>query len=138
MSWGFRFWFKLALGIWALLFFVLIVPFAQLHKWKVGTLPVAEGTLSNHRLFEVERRKPRRIEQYVKVTLEFDRPGGNGQVPGQVHCKHDNVTIGPAGRAESFVTRVELAVRTDSCHGYFFLPLDVPSLGEWVWLFLFV
>lgn len=132
--WGFWFWLKIVLGGWALVFVIVVVPLTLLNAWKVGRLPVVEGTLSNQRIVEVENRKARMAELWVSATLEFDRPGESGIV----HCRHDNVTIGPAGKPESFATRAELAVRGDSCHGYSFLPVHVPSWMEWTLIFLAV
>jgi hypothetical protein len=133
-QWGFSFWLKIALAVWALVFVILVVPFTLLNAWKVGALPAVEGTLSSHRIVEVKQRKSHLPERWVKATLEFDRPTESGLV----HCKHEDVTIGPAGKPESFATRAQLAVRRDSCHGYTFLPLHVPSLGEWTGIFLAV
>src|SRR5262245_40954291 len=115
MSWGFGFWLKLALGIWALVFVAIIAPFAVVHHWKVGTLPVVEGALSNHHIVEAKRRKTQGVIRIVHATLEFERPSDSGPV----RCKLDNVAIGDAWKPESFAMRVDLAVRTDSCHGYF-------------------
>jgi hypothetical protein len=128
ISWGVRTYQKIALGIWALVFFVFIAPFAIIHNWKVGTLPVVEGTLSNHQV--VEMRVHKTTDVYVKATLEFDGPIG--------HCKHDNVRVGSPYRGESFAANVQVAVRTDSCHGYFFLPLTSPGFFAWFGVFLFV
>lgn len=132
--WGFSFWLKTALVVWALVFAVLVVPFTLLNAWKVGALPVVEGTLSDHRVVEVKQRRSHIPELWVKATLQFDRPTANGLVP----CRHEDVTIGSAAKPESFATRAELAVRRDSCHGYTFLPVHVPSLMEWTGIFLAV
>ncbi len=132
--WSYWFWLKIALAVWALVFVVLVVPFTLLNAWKVAALPVVEGMLSDHRVVEVKQRKSHIPETWVKATLEFDRP----TVSGLVHCKHEDVTIGPAAKPESFVKRAELAVRRDSCHGYTFLPLHVPSWVEWTGIFLAV
>jgi hypothetical protein len=124
MSWGLGFQLKVALAVWALLFFAGVLPVAMLHNWKVGTLPVVEGTLSNHHVVDVKRRHT--VDQLVRATLEFDGPVG--------HCRHDEVAIGP--NEESFATKVELAVRPDSCHGYFFLPPKAPGLIGWLGFFV--
>jgi hypothetical protein len=128
MTWGLRIQLKIALGIWALVFLLIIAPVAFLHHWKVGTLPVVDGRLSNHRV--VEMRVHRSTDVYVTATLEFDGPLG--------HCKHDDVRIGSPYRGETFFRRVEVAVRTDSCHGYFLLPLNSPGFSEWIVVFLFI
>jgi len=128
VSWGVRTHQKIALGIWALVFFVFITPFAIIHNWKVGTLPVVEGRLSNHQV--VEMRVNKTTDLYVKATLEFDGPIG--------HCKHDNVRVGKPYRGEPFAAHVQVAARTDSCHGYFFLPLTTLGLFGWIGLFLIV
>ena len=73
-QWGFGRWLAVALGVWTFLFLALVVPFALLHAWKVGSLPVVEGTLSQHRVVEVKRHKPPRTELWVRAILEFDRP----------------------------------------------------------------
>lgn len=132
--WGFWFWLKIVLGGWVLAFVIVVVPLTLLNSWKVSRLPVVEGTLSNQRIVEVENRKARMAELWVKATLQFDRPSESGIV----HCRHDDVTIGPAGKPESFVTRAQLAVRRDSCHDYSFLPVHVPSWMEWAGIFLAV
>jgi hypothetical protein len=124
-----------ALGVWTFLFLAFVVPFAVLHAWKVSTLPVVEGTFSHHRIVEVKRHKPPRTELRVRATLEFDRPSDRGTV----RCKLDDVSTGPAEKQQSFATRAELAVRTDSCHGYSVLPRDGPAIfREWVFVFLTV
>jgi hypothetical protein len=133
--WGFGRCLAVALGVWTFLFLVLVVPFALLHDWKVASLPVVEGTLSQHRVVEVKRHKPRPTELWVMANLEFDRPSDHGTVP----CKLDDVSIGPAANPQSFATRIELAVRTDSCHGYAMLPRDGTAIvREWVMVFLLV
>ncbi len=133
--WGFGRCLAVALGVWTFLFLMFVLPFALLHDWKVGSLPVVEGTLSQHRVVEVKRHKPPPTELWVTANLEFDRPGDHGMV----HCKLDDVSIGPAANPQSFATRIELAVRTDSCHGYSMLPRDGTAIvREWVMVFLLV
>lgn len=132
MSWGFGSWFKLVFGIWTAVFLFVIIPLTMLYSWKVGTLPVAEGVLSNHHIVKEKRKQA--YDEVVKATLEFERPSAKGPV----QCKHDEVRIGFAVKPESYVRRVEVAVRTDSCHGYFLLPLNTPSVPEWVLVFLMV
>src|SRR6201999_1614860 len=104
MTWGLRSRLKVALAAWALLFFLGVLPVAMLHNWKVGTLPVVEATLSNHHVVEIKRKST--VDLLVRATVEFESAVG--------HCRHDKVGIGPPN-AESFATKVQLAVRTDSC-----------------------
>jgi hypothetical protein len=127
MTWGLRSRLKVALGAWALLFFLGVLPVAMLHNWKVGTLPVVEGTLSNHHVVDMKRKKT--PDQLVRATLEFEGPVG--------HCRHNEVGIGPPN-AESLATKVQLAVRPDSCGGYFFLPPKAPGLLGWLGLFVLI
>jgi hypothetical protein len=128
MSWGLRSQLKVALGIWALVFFVGVIPIAILHNWKVGTLPIVQGTLSNHHVVEVKLK--RQTVTSVKARLEFDGPVG--------HCKHDEVQIGSPSEPESFAAEVQVAVRKDSCHGYSLLPLKTPGAIEWLFVFVFM
>jgi len=72
----------------------------------------------------------RSTDVYVIATLEFDAPLG--------YCKHDDVRIGSPYKGESLSRNVSVAVRTDSCHGYFLLPLSSANLFEWIFLFLLV
>jgi hypothetical protein len=121
-KWGYWRWASLGIAGWAFLLFAIFIPLTSLYAWKVSRMPVAEGTLSQHRVVEIERSKPRRFEKWVHAALDFDRPGENGTV----HCRHEDFTVGPQSQARSFATRVTLAVRTDSCHGYSVLPLENP------------
>lgn len=125
MSWGVRYWLKVTLGIWTLVFVIGVVPIAMLHNWKLGTLTVVEGRLSGHHVVKIQRKSG--VELAVRATLEFDGPLGQ--------CRHDEVGIGPY-KPESFATNVQLAVRTDSCGGYFFLPSRAPSVLGWVAVYL--
>jgi hypothetical protein len=128
MSWGLGTQLKVALGVWALVFFVGVIPISILYNWRIGTLPVVEGALSNHHVDETKINK--QTVPWVKATLEFDGPVG--------HCKHHEVRIGSPSRPESFAAKVQVAVRKDSCYGYSLLPLNTPSASEWVFAFLFV
>jgi hypothetical protein len=116
-----------ALAVWALLFFLGVLPVAMLHNWKVGTLPVVEATLSNHHVVEIKRKNS--IDLLVRATVEFEGAVG--------HCRHDEVGIGPPN-AKSFATKVQLAVRTDSCGGYFFLPPKAPGVLGWLGIFVLI
>jgi hypothetical protein len=128
MSWGLGLRLKIALGIWAALFVAFVIPLAILNDWKVGSLPVVEGSLSNHHV--VVEKTSRRTFTFVKATLEFDGPHG--------HCKHNEVVIGNPHRPESFAAKVQVAVRRDSCYGYYLLPHDSPSMLEWIVVFVLV
>jgi hypothetical protein len=128
MSWGLGLQLKIALGIWAAFFCLGVIPVAILNDWKVGTLPVVEGTLSNHHV--VETKFKRQTILSVKATLEFDGPLG--------YCKHNEVATGTPNKPESFAAKVQVAVRKDSCHGYYLLPHQSPSALEWLFVFLFI
>jgi hypothetical protein len=131
---GYWHWAGVGIAGWTFVLFVLFLPLTALYAWKVDRMPKADGTLSQHRVVEIERTRPRRFEKWVHAALDFDRPGENGPV----HCRHDDVTIGPQSLARSFDTTRRLAVRTDSCHGYSFLPLEnPPPFGQTVLAFLF-
>ena len=127
MAWGLGSRLKVALAVWALVFFAFVLPVAMLHNWKVATLPVVEATLSNHHVVKIKRKSS--YDLLVRATVEFDGAVG--------HCRHEEVGIGPPN-AESFATKVQLAVRTDSCNGYFFLPPRAPGLLGWLGVFLYL
>jgi hypothetical protein len=82
-------------------FFGGAIPISILYHWKIGTLSVVEGTLSNHHVVETKINK--QTVPWVKATLEFDGPVG--------HCKYDEVQIGSLRKPESFAAKVQVAAR---------------------------